>query len=77
MAAAADVLEILFREGALAEALAIGWDPRELVGMWRHRPHDHQHYAGLVFSIRPGDTVRSVSPAGCVINIAGTNVRHI
>ena len=77
MAAAADVLETLLRDGVVSQALALGWDPLELIGMWRHRPHDHPYYAGLLFSVRHGDRVRSVSAVGCIIQVATKNVRHI
>jgi hypothetical protein len=58
-------------------ALILGWDVRELVGVQRAKPHDSPARAGLVYSMRPGDTVPSIHDAGCAIAIAGTNVRHV
>lgn len=74
---AADHLARLVEIGAVAEALALGWDARDLVGLWRFPPHALPSRAGLVFSLHPGDSVRSIRPTGCVIGIAGGNVRHI
>ena len=47
--------------------------------MQRVAPHDHPSCAGLIFSLRPGDTVPDIRRSGCAIAIAiaGTNVRHI
>jgi len=50
-------------------------DPLEIIGAARHQPHDAPHDAGLAFSMWPGDTVKAVTPAGCII--AYGNVRHI
>jgi hypothetical protein len=72
---AADALDSLMRAGVVAKALGLGWEARELVGVQRHRPHDHPLHAGLVFSLRPGDAVPDVRRAGCII--AYGNVRHI
>lgn len=77
MDAAANTVETLLRAGVVAKSLALGWEPRELVGIWRHKPHDLQCYAGLIFSVRRGDTVRAVRPAGCAIDIAGSNLQHL
>jgi hypothetical protein len=57
------------------KALALGWEPVELVGVQRATPHDHPSLAGLIFSMRPGDTVPDVRRSGCII-VYG-NVRHI
>ena len=48
-----------------------------MVGLWRFAPHTLPSRAGLIFSLYPGDTVRSIRPTGCVIAIAGGNLRHI
>lgn len=74
---AADHLTRLVETGAIAEALALGWDARELAGLWRFPPHSLPSRAGLVFSLYPGDTVRSIRTTGCVIGITGGNLRHI
>jgi hypothetical protein len=70
---AADALDMLLRAGVVEKALALGWDARELRRM-PTPPHDHRR-AGLIFSMRPGDTVPDVRRAGCII--AYGNVRHI
>jgi hypothetical protein len=75
LAAAASILESLMAAGAIDAALHLGWDVRELIGLQRFRPYDHPLRAGLIFSVRPSDTVRDMSRAGCVI--AYGNVRHI
>lgn len=75
--AAADALERLAEAGTVAEALALGWDARDLVGLWRFPPHALPSRAGLIYSLYPGDTVRSVRSTGCVIVIGGANLRHI
>jgi hypothetical protein len=72
---AADALDVLLRAGVVEKALGLGWEARELVGVQRHPPHDHPSRAGLVFSMRPGDTVPDVRRAGCII--AYGTVRHI
>ena len=72
---AADALESLTDSGAVERALILGWDARELIGVQRAHPHDHPSRAGLIFSMRPGDTVRDVRTSGCII--AYGNVRHI
>jgi len=72
---AADILESLVAAGAIDAALRLGWDARELIGLQRFRPHDHPLRAGLVFSLRVGDTVRGLTGGGCIIVAA--NVRHI
>ena len=74
--AAAGRLETLRAAGAVAEALRLGWDPRELVGLRRGAPHDHPSHAGLVFSLWPGDRIASVGAAGCVIRPAGAGPPH-
>lgn len=74
---AADHLARLVGAGAITEALALGWDARELVGLWRFPPHDQPSRAGLIYSLHPGDTVRGIRPTGCVIRNAGSNLRHI
>jgi hypothetical protein len=72
---AADALESLIAADMIERALILGWDARELIGLQRFRPYDHPLRAGLIFSLRPGDAVRDVSRAGCVI--AYGKVRHI
>jgi hypothetical protein len=72
---AADSLEVLLRAGVVEKALALGWDARELIGVCRSAPHDSPSRAGLIFSMRPGDTVTDVRRAGCIIAYA--TVRHI
>ncbi|SEP51123.1 hypothetical protein SAMN02990966_07870 [Rhodospirillales bacterium URHD0017] len=74
---AANVLDSLLDAGTIERALMLGWDVRELVGLQRAKPHDHPMRAGLVYSLRPSDSVPSIHDAGCAIAIAGGNVRHI
>jgi len=74
---AADALGQLVEVGVVAEALALGWDARDLVGLWRFPPHTLPSRAGLIFSLYPGDMVRSLRATGCVIAIGGGNLRHI
>ena len=72
---AADALAILMRAGVVEKALGLSWDPRELMGLCRAQPHDSPSRAGLIFSMRPGDTVTDVRRSGCII--AYGTVRHI
>ena len=72
---AADALEGLISSGAVDKALGLGWDALELVGVRRRSPHDAPSQAGLIFSMKAGDSVSRVGRAGCVISYA--NVRHI
>jgi hypothetical protein len=72
---AADALESLLRAGVIEKALRLGWDTRELIGVCRAAPHDSPSRAGLIFSLRPGDTITDVRRAGCIIAYA--TVRHI
>jgi hypothetical protein len=74
-ALAAEALEVLLRAGVVEKALSLGWDARELIGVCRTAPHDSPSRAGLIFSMRPGDTVTDVRRAGCIIAYA--TVRHI
>jgi hypothetical protein len=74
---AAAVLDSLMDAGTIERALILGWDARELVGLQRAKPHDHQSRAGLVYSMRLGDAVSDIRDTGCAIAIAETNVRHI
>jgi hypothetical protein len=74
-ATAADALDAIIRSGAADKALGLGWDARELIGVCRAPPHDSPSRAGLIFSMRPGDTVTDVRRAGCII--AYSTVRHI
>jgi hypothetical protein len=74
---AADALASLMAADVIERALILGWEARELVGVQCVAPHDHAARAGLIFSLRPGDTVPDVRRSGCAIAIAGTNVRHI
>jgi hypothetical protein len=69
------VLESLLAADVVTEALALGWDARELVGVSRAAPHDAPNLAGLIFSMREGETVRGLTARHCVI--AAANVRHI
>jgi len=61
----------------IERALILGWHPLELIGVSRPEPHDHPARAGLIFSLRPGDTVPSLHDEGCAIAVGGSNVRHI
>ena len=72
---AADALESLMRAGVIDKALGLGWDVRELTGVCRSRPHDSPSLAGLIWSVRLGDSVPDVRRSGCII--AYGNVRHI
>ncbi len=72
---AADALSDLIESGAVAKALELGWDARELVGVQRTPPQDAPHRAGLIFSLWPGDSVTDVRRSGCVITYQGG--RHI
>jgi hypothetical protein len=74
-ATAADALDAIIRSGAADKALGLDWDARELIGVCRAAPHDSPSRAGLIFSMRPGDTVTDVRRAGCII--AYGTVRHI
>jgi hypothetical protein len=74
-ARAADALDAIIRSGAADKALGLGWDARELIGVCRAPPHDSPSRAGLIFSMKPGDTVTDVRRAGCII--AYGTVRHI
>lgn len=74
---AADVLEGLIDGDVIEAALIRGWLPLELIGVSRAKPHDHPTRAGLIYSMRLGDTVPSIHDAGCAIAVAGSNVRHI
>jgi hypothetical protein len=65
----------LLASGVAAKALELGWDIHELAGVERATPHDTPNRAGLIFSMRPGDTVPDVRRSGCII--AYGNVRHI
>jgi hypothetical protein len=72
---AADALDMLLISGVVDKALALGWDARELIGVCRGPPHDSPSRAGLIWSVKPGDTVPDVRRSGCII--AYGNVRHI
>jgi hypothetical protein len=61
--------------GAAAQALASGWRLVEIIGIQVELPHDLPSRAGLVFSARPGDSIKNVRPGGCII--ANGTVRHI
>ena len=71
----ADALDMLLRAGVVEKALRLGWDVRELVGICRAPPHDSPSRAGLIWSVKPGDTIPDVRRSGCII--AYGNVRHI
>jgi hypothetical protein len=47
--------------------LANGWHPLDVLGVQRQEPNDHPSGAGLIFSMRPGETVRAIGPLGCEI----------
>ena len=70
-----DSFAMLVATGAASRALATGWTPQDLCGVSSRPPHDRPDIAGLIFSLRPGDSVRGVSRNGCII-VSGT-VRHI
>lgn len=72
---AADALEAVLQAGVVDEVLHLGWDAREIIGVQAEPPHDHPSRAGLIYSLKPGDTVCSVRPSGCVI--VDGQVRHI
>jgi hypothetical protein len=72
---AADALDMLCRAGVVEKALVLGWDARELIGVCRAAPHDSPSRAGLIWSVKPGDTVPDVRRSGCIL--AHGNVRHI
>jgi hypothetical protein len=74
-ARAADALNAIIQSGVVEKALGLGWDARELIGVCRTTPHDSPSRAGLIFSMRAGDTVTDVRRAGCIIAYA--TVRHI
>ena len=61
--------------GAASEALAAGWTPQELWGVSGRRPHDDPDHAGLIFNLKPGDTVTDVRRAGAIIAYGTT--RHV
>ena len=63
---AQEVFAGLLASGVAVEALGLGWDARELVGVERTQPHDAPSRAGLVFSMRPGDSVPDVHHSGCI-----------
>ena len=75
--AAAAVLDGLLAADVIERALILGWDVRELVGIWRFKPHDHPLHAGLIFSVRAGDRIAAVFENGCSIECDESNVRHI
>lgn len=74
---AADALDGLMAADVIERALMLGWDARELIGLQRAKPHDHPARAGLVYSMRPGDSVASVHDAGCAIIVGGGSVPHL
>ena len=65
----------LLASGVAAKALGLGWDAREIIGVCRRPPHDSPSRAGLIWSVKPGDTVPDVRRSGCII--AYGNLRHI
>ena len=62
-------------DGSAAQALASGWRLVEIIGVQTDLPHDLPTRAGLVFSVRPGDSIRNLHLDGCII--AYSTVRHI
>jgi hypothetical protein len=75
------VLASLIASGDVAAMLANGWHPLEVLGVQAGRDksipaHDHgiqassqdnPSVAGLIFSMRRGETVRAIGPLGCEI----------
>jgi hypothetical protein len=61
------VLSDLIEGGTVADALALGWSPLEVIGLQRRLPHDAPHVAGLVYSVRLGERVRLLTDKGCTI----------
>lgn len=72
---AAAALAVLMESGAVAKAVNLAWDARELIGVQRAPPHDAPHRAGLIFSLWPGDTVTDMRRSGCLITYQGG--RHV
>jgi hypothetical protein len=72
---AQDSFAMLVATGAASEAFAAGWTPQELCGVSGRPPHQSPSHAGLIFSMRPGETVADVRRAGCII--AYSTVRHL
>jgi hypothetical protein len=72
---AADALQSIMLAGVVTKALRLGWEAREIIGVCRSLPHDSPSRAGLIWSVRPGDTIPDVRRSGCII--AYGNVRHI
>lgn len=72
---AADALAVLMESGAVAKAINLAWDSRELVGVHPMPPHDAPHVAGLIWSMLQGDAVTDVRRSGCLITYSGG--RHI
>lgn len=72
---AAEILDSLMVAGVIDKALRLGWDAREIIGVCRSQPHDSPSRAGLIWSVKPGDTVPDVRRSGCII--AYSTVRHI
>jgi hypothetical protein len=70
-----DTFARMIDDGSAAQALASGWRLVEIIGVQTDLPHDLPTRAGLVFSVRPGDSIRSLHPDGCII--AYSTVRHI
>jgi hypothetical protein len=62
------VLSDLVDAGVVADALALGWNPLEIIGVQRRPPHDASNVAGLIYSIRPGERVRLLTDRGCTID---------
>jgi hypothetical protein len=61
--------------GVIDKALELGWDAREIIGVCRSLPHDSPSRAGLIWSVKPGDTVPDVRRSGCII--AYGKIRHV
>ena len=72
---AQDSFVMLVATGIASGAIAARWTPQDLCGVSRRPPHDSPSRAGLIFSMRPGDTVTDIRRAGCII--AYGTVRHI
>jgi hypothetical protein len=62
------VLSDLIEAGTIADALALGWHPLEIIGLQRRLPHDLPNVAGLIYSVRPGERVRLLTDRGCTID---------
>jgi hypothetical protein len=72
---AQEVFVGLLASGIAAKALGLGWDAREIIGVCRSLPRDSPSRAGLIWSVKSGDTIPDVRRSGCII--AYSKIRHI